>query len=712
MRDYRRPSKSAGLVEDALGLLGLATQEPQRPKGHFRLLYVAMFAAFALIAIRLWYLQGIRGEHFLELSRNNRIRERDVAAPRGIIFDRKGRILVDSFPRYDVTVTPEDVEDLDQTVAYLSVLLQMDASELEKRIRAQQRRSPFDPIVLKENVAREELAAVVTHSSELPGVEITVHALRHYLEGPLLSSLLGYVGEIGKEELERRTSSGYRPGDLIGMLGIERRLEDQLRGVNGVRHLVVDAQGRELSSLGEDAPKPGHNVVLTLDAEVQRRAEEAMGEEDGSVVALDVNTGEVLAWVSKPTFDPNAFSDGITRDAWRSLMTDKRKPMLNRPIQGRFPPGSTFKIVMALAALEEGTMRPENAVFCPGGLQFGGRFFRCWRHSGHGSVDLHRAIVESCDTYFYRAGIDLGVDRIAKWANRFGLGVPTEIGIQDGRGRPIEKAGLIPSTSWKRATFKSDWYPGETLSVAIGQGYVAVTPLQQAVMAAVIANGGTRYRPHFVRSFQTYDGRIDDQLEPEVLDRFEAHPRNLEVVRAGLRDVVESERGTGKKARIHGITVAGKTGTAQVRGLRKGEDEEHIEKQYRDHAWFVCYAPADHPEIAVAVLVEHGGHGGSAAAPVAKAVIEAYLESKQQPDAVTVPRRDLVPTTLAAAPASAATPATSPAPSGAVAAASPAARTPAARAPARLALVAPPSNVVGGAPPSMVVLGGSPGEGH
>ncbi len=716
MRDYRRPTKSAGLVEDGLGLLGLANQEPQREKGHFRLLYVALFAAFALIAIRLWYLQGIRGEYFLELSRNNRIRERDVAAPRGILFDRKGRILVDSFPRYDVTVTPEDVDDVDQTVAYLSVLLQMDAGELATRIRTLKRRNPFEPIVLKQNVAREELAAVVTHSSELPGVEITVHALRHYLEGPLLASLLGYVGEIGKEELERRASTGYRPGDLIGMLGIERRLEDELRGVNGVRRLVVDAQGRELSSLGEDAPKPGHNVVLTLDAEVQRRAEEAMGDEDGSVVALDVHTGEVLAWVSKPTFDPNAFSDGITSAAWHSLMSDKRKPMLNRPIQGRFPPGSTFKIVMALAALEEGIMRPENAVFCPGGLQFGGRFFRCWRHSGHGSVDLHRAIVESCDTYFYRVGIDLGVDRIAKWSNHFGLGLPTGIDILDGRQRPVEKAGLIPSTTWKRATFKSDWYPGETLSVAIGQGYVSVTPLQQAVMAAVIANGGTRYRPQFVRSFQTYDGHIEKQIEPEVLDRFEAHARNLDVVRAGLRDVVEGERGTGKKARIPGVTVAGKTGTAQVRGLRKGEDEDHIEKQYRDHAWFVCYAPADHPEIAVAALVEHGGHGGSAAAPVARAVIEAYLESKQQPDAVIVPRRDAPPPAVAVAASVDAEPAVPPAArvqrtTSANAAPSSAG---APRASRRVALLAPPANLVGGAPPSMVVLGGADAgeEGH
>ncbi len=674
--------------------------------------------AFALIAVRLWYLQGIRGEYFLELARNNRVRERDVTAPRGIILDRKGRILVDSFPRYDVTVTPEDVESLDETVAYLSVLLQMDAGELRTRIREQQRRRPFEPIVLKENVSREDLAAVVTHSSEIPGVDVSVRPLRHYLDGALLASLLGYVGEIGPEELERRAAKGYRPGDLIGMLGIERNLEERLRGVNGVRRLVVDAQGRELSSLGEDPPQPGLNVVLTIDSEVQRRAEAAMGEEDGSVVALDVNTGEVLAWVSRPTFDPNSFSDGISRDTWRFLMTDKRKPMLNRPIQGRFPPGSTFKIVMALAALEEGVTSVGREVYCPGGMQFGGRFFRCWRHSGHGSVDLHRALVESCDTYFYQVGIDLGVDRIAKWANLFGLGIPTGIEISDSRGRPLEKAGLIPSTAWKRAAFKSDWYPGETLSVAIGQGYVNVTPLQQAVMTAVIANGGVRYQPQFVRSFQSYDGRTEHALEPKVMSRFDGHPRFVEAVRAGLRDVVESERGTGKKARIAGVPVAGKTGTAQVRALRKGENEDHVEKHFRDHAWFVCYAPAEHPEIAVAVLVEHGGHGGSAAAPIAKEVIQAYLESKRQPDAVGPQRGEPPPVTNVAdrtdGDADAARPGTGPrvaAEAGRRSEVGRQAREGGAATFVASRVPAPPPNVVGGAPPSMVVVGASEEEG-
>ncbi len=684
---------------------------------------MALVVAFALVVVRLWYLQGIQGEHFLELSKNNRIREREVTAPRGMILDRKGRILVDSFPRYDVTVTPEDVESVDETVAYLSVLLQMDPAQVRDRIRKQQSR-PFDAALIKEDVSREELAAVVTHSSDLPGVEVNVRALRHYLFGPLLSSLLGYVGRLGKEDLQRHVNDGYGPGDLIGVLGIERRLEPELHGSNGTRQLVVDSQGRELSTLGEDPPSPGLNVVLTLDAEVQNRAEQAMGDESGSVVALDVNTGDVLAWVSKPTFDPNQFSHGMHAADWEKLNTDKLKPMLNRPIQGTFPPGSTFKIVMALAALEEGVMRPEREVYCPGGLNFGGRFFRCWRHGGHGTVSLHRALVESCDTYFYEAGIELGVDRIAKWANAFGLGFPTGIEIQTRGGRPLESPGLIPSSAWKRARFKSDWYPGETLSVAIGQGYVTVTPLQQAVMASVIANGGTRYQPHFVRYLQSFDGRIDRQFEPVVESRFEAHPQYLQAVQSGLLGVVSEPHGTGEKARIPGVPVAGKTGTAQVRGMRPGENEDKVDKQYRDHAWFVCYAPADHPEIAVAVLVEHGGHGGAAAAPVAKAVIEAYLESRREPDTVPVPRvtplhdRPLVQ--IAENAATGAAGGTAPAPPQAGAEAARAAAHPIEHAPVRTprgpvtAPATPPRPVrrgqhaaidpVGGQPRSMVVL--------
>jgi penicillin-binding protein 2 len=448
---------------------------------------------------------------------------------------------------------------------------------------------------------------------------VQVGPRRTYPFGQMAAHLLGYVGEVSQQEMETRR--GYHMGDLIGKAGAERYWEDYLRGIDGGQQVEVDAVGRKLRVLNEVDETPGNSLVLTVDRDLQATAEEAMQGHDGSIVALDARTGEVLAMVSRPAFDPNVFARGIRMPEWKALVDDRKHPLNSKSVQGTYPPGSTFKVVMAAAALEEGVITPFTTIHCGGGLFFGNRVFHCWRPQGHGAVNVHEALVRSCDVFFYQVGQRLGVDSIAEYAHRFGLGAPTGITLEH------ESGGIIPSSEWKRQRFGEPWYPGETLSVAIGQGYVTTTPLQMASVIATVANGGVVYRPKFVKRIEATDGTTMLEESPEVVRDVGFKKSTLLQIREALSDVVNSKSGTGSNARLPGIEVGGKTGTAQAsRAGGEKATQKGWAREKRDHAWFIAFAPVQNPEIAIAVLAEHAGeHGGTAAAPIARKVLARYF---------------------------------------------------------------------------------------
>jgi penicillin-binding protein 2 len=487
----------------------------------------------------------------------------------------------------------------------------------------------FRPVRLDGDLDETQLARVETHRFALPGVSIRVRPLRHYLEGGLAAHLLGTLGEIRGDQLEEEAFTDYRPGDIIGQTGLESILETHLRGRAGGRNVMVDAAGREVPPvLDEIAPEPGSRVVLTLDLDLQRAAFEAFhdvpeGEPPkmGSAVALDVRTGDVLVMLSQPSFDPNAFSGGIDAAAWKALTEDEWDPLRNRAIQNHYPPGSTHKSIVAAALLQEAVVTPHTRVFCPGFFRFGGRSYRCWKREGHGSVDLVKAIQQSCDVYFYTFGVQLGIDRLANVARSFGLGQSTGVGLAG------EATGLIPSSEWKQRRFGEPWYPGETVSAAIGQGYNLYTPIQLAVSYAAVASGQL-VQPRLVLRIEGKDGV--QQMPLGATTPVPVSPEHLAWVRRGMTAVVEEPGGTGARARVPGVKVAGKTGTAQVVQLQHTEHmkESEIPIRYRDHAWFGAFAPADAPEIAVGVFVEHGLHGSSGAGPVAQRILARYFEKR------------------------------------------------------------------------------------
>jgi penicillin-binding protein 2 len=600
---------------------------PPELQTRIALAVAVVFVAFGLVAARLWYLQVTRGPEMRLLSEENRIRLVRLPASRGIVYDRNGEILVDNRPSFDVIFVPEDARDRRrQVLRNVAGYLGEEEPVLHQALRpTTSKRKSYEGIVLRRDVDWQGVVALETHQLELPGVTLQVGPKRYYPYGPLAAHLLGYVGEVSETELVN-DGSGYRPGDLVGKAGLEKAFDANLHGVPGGQQIEVDAVGRRMRVLEEVADRPGSTLTLTIDRDLQDAADRALGEADGALVALDPQSGAILAMVSHPAYDPNVFARGIRRGEWRALVEDHKHPLSNRAVQGQFPPGSTFKVAVATGGLEEGTITPSTGVTCTGGIPFGNHFFRCWKKGGHGAVGLHRAIVESCDVFFYQAGRRLGVDGIAEYAHRLGLGLPTGILLDH------EKTGTIPDTAWKRRRFNQPWFEGETLSVAIGQGYVTATPLQLANMAATIANGGTRYRPFYVKRIEDADGK-EIEIEPEVLGEAHLKKTTLAQVRSGMRDVVMTESGTGKKARVPGIEVAGKTGTSQV--VKMGEDRARSNRgaeATRDHAWFIAFAPFDAPQIAVACIVEHaGGGGGAIAAPIVQQVLAHYFGRNQGP---------------------------------------------------------------------------------
>jgi penicillin-binding protein 2 len=588
------------------------------------LLYVLLIVAFIGLMTRLVFLQLIDGERYTFLSENNRVRLKRVPGTRGMVFDRQGQLLVDSRPSFDLIFVPEDAADPVKTLQLLARYLQRDENELLKTFEESKSRAAFDEIVLGRDIEWSAVVAIETHQLDLPGVSLRTRPRRNYADGPMAAHVLGYLGEINQKQLKILKEQGYVLGDEIGQYGLERRWEELLRGRSGGQQVEVDALGRRVRVLHEVTDVPGYTVHLTLDRQLQQAAYEGIKGKQGTVVALDVHSGAILALASTPAFDPNIFARGIKSEEWVALIKDQLRPLNNRATQGQFPPGSTFKIIMAIAGLEEGVVQPESFIQDPGFFPFGNRSFRDWKKGGHGAVNLHRAIVESCDTYFYQLGPKLGIDRIAKWSRTFGLGEKSGIALDD------ERSGIIPDTEWKRKRFRQPWFPGETVSVAIGQGYVTVTPLQLANMMAAVANGGKLYRPYLVSKVESVDGATVREYGSQLIRTIELKADTLNRLRNALADVVRRPGGTGGAARSPLIDIAGKTGTAQVVEMKGAYvKSEQLSYFNRDHAWFVAYAPIENPQVAIAVLIEHGGHGGEAAAPVAKKVFETFIDIKK-----------------------------------------------------------------------------------
>ncbi|MFV1951840.1 MAG: penicillin-binding protein 2 [Nitrospinota bacterium] len=590
-------------------------------------LAIIIIISFLILLLRIWYLQIVRGESLRNLSENNRIRMISLSGYRGKILDRNKRTIVSIRPSFNLYIIPEDIKDTEKVFSLLNTRLGLDKNELKKKIKSS---SPFKNILIKGDISREDVAFIMEHSVDLPGVLLKVESMRSYEYKDLASHIVGYLGEVSREQLKNMGDSGHDLGDFIGQYSLEKIYEDVLRGKKGGRDIEVDASGRELKVLREVKPRAGHNLILTIDLGIQMITERLMEGKVGSIVVIDPNNGEILSMVSKPAFDPNLFAGGISENDWASLINEPQHPLQSRAIQGQYPPGSIYKIVTATAGLEEGVINSDTIFECPGSYRLGRGIYRCWKKGGHGSMDVYQAMVQSCDVFFYNLGYGLGIDVLARYAVGYGLGRPTGIDLED------EKGGLVPSTEWKEEVKGKAWLLGETISASIGQGYNLVTPIQMANAIAAIGAGGTLWRPYILKRIEGIDGTIIKEAEPQMIKKIPVSPETLTTIRNSLLDVVADKNGTGKMAYIEGIDVAGKTGTAQVVRLKNTDEEEkEIPFEFRDHGWFISFAPFDKPQIAIAVLIEHGGHGGVSAAPIAKAIIEEYSRLYPLPQSET-----------------------------------------------------------------------------
>lgn len=590
--------------------------------------------ALTTLLLRAWYLQVVQGKRYLELSENNRIRVVKTHPPRGLIYDRNGVLLVNNVPTFNLYVVLEDMSDSKRVLNRVADLLEISREEMGRRILSK-REDPYLPIKIKDDLSMKEVAQIEGHTFELPGVKIEAEFKRNAIYGMLAAHLFGYVGEISQNQIDSTTYPNAEGGAIVGQYGIEQTYDKTLRGVPGQKGIEVDAMGHEMRLLKVKEPIRGDDLFLSIDINVQKAAEEALGNEAGAIVAIDPHTGEVLAMTSHPAFNPNVLSEGASSQAWAALLTDERRPLTNRATQGQYPPGSTFKIVMGAALLESKEITADRRVECRGFLPFGNRNFKDWKRGGHGSVDLHRAIVESCDVYFYEMGNRLGIDTISKFAKLFGLGQPTGIELA------FEKGGLIPSSEWKRTVRKEPWFPGETLSVSIGQGYVSTTPLQLGMMIGAVAADGVLHPPRLLKKIRNHETGAIQEIEQPAAKRLPFSTETFQILQSALAGVVSEPGGTAASAKSPLVSIGGKTGTAQVVSLKN-----HLKSspsELNDHAWFVSFAPIENPQIAVVVLVEHGGHGGSTAAPLARKVIEAYVAgAAPAPPPPVKPRRAAV----------------------------------------------------------------------
>lgn len=575
---------------------------------------------FILLAGRLWYLQIIKGEELRRKAENNRVRIVEVPAPRGIIYDRYGKILADNRLTFNLTLIAEKGPVPSETLAKLEEILGVDIEKASfDNPRAQPSR--LRPVVIKKNLSRKELAILETHKLELSGLSVSMVPRRLYPQAKLSAHLLGYTGEIGAKEVKAEKFRGLTIGSQVGRTGLEELYDQVIRGTKGVLALEVDSRGVQTGVVVEEQPRPGNNLILTLDADLQLIAEQAMAGKTGAVVALNPQNGQILVLASAPAFDPNMFAEVLSPQAWRKLLSHPGRPLQNRAIQGQYPPASTFKVVTALAGLEEGIITPKTRYYDPGFVRLDGWVFRGWRREGHGWVNLRRALTVSCDIFFYRLGLALGIEKLSEYAYRLGLGERT------GTFGGYEKAGLIPSEEFRRRYLRRPWYPGEAAILAVGQSFHLVTPIQLVNLYATLANGGRLYRPWLVERIETPDGKLLKRFSSELINTPNINQKHLEEIKKGLISAVNDPEGTGYSARLANVTLAGKTGTAQVvRGTRKNNTQSNL----NDHAWFVGFAPAQEAEIALVVLVENGGSGGGVAAKVARKVLEAYFQLKQR----------------------------------------------------------------------------------
>ncbi len=581
-------------------------------KVRLKVALVASYFIFSLILLRLWFLQGLNGPYYRDKSENNRTRLIKTVAPRGSIFDRDGRMLVGSRPSFDVALMLEDVPDLEGTVETLAEVLQRPVGEIQERVKSGRSR-PFEPRIAASDVSREELGRVRANGYRLPGVIVDVVPVRDYPFDSMAAHIFGYAREISKKELESR--EGYARGDLIGKTGLELAQETSLRGQNGFVRIEVDAGGRRKKELEVKDYLKGRDLHLSLDLDLQLAAQEVLKNRRGAVVALDPRNGDVLALYSGPSYDANHFSVALNPAVWKELTSSPDKPLNNRPLTAAYPPGSTFKLFAAVAGLAENLISESTVFNCPGYYRFGKRNYRCHKRSGHGKVNLRQSIAMSCNAYFYQLGVMLGIDRLSKYGEMFGFGSLTEIAL-DG-----EKSGILPSRKWKKEKVGEQWWPGDTIPVSIGQGYLTVTPLQLANAVAALVNGGIIYKPRLVRKVVEHESGKSRVYHSQHSNLVPLPKEILHLVRDMGSEVVHHERGTGKRARVGEIRIGGKTGTAQVSRLGTQENDERLQ----DHAWFISYAPVEEPMIVVAALVENAGSGGLEAAPVSHSIMSKFF---------------------------------------------------------------------------------------
>jgi len=595
----------------------MALHEDRRRLGvRLSVLQGTIIVLFSVLAVSFWVLQVVQHAKFEEMAENNHQRTLALRAPRGIVFDRNGQVLVENRHSYSISIVREHTKDLNHTIQLLAAVLNVPGNRVREIVDRHRREPTYRPITVVQDATNGQVAAVMARRLELPDVVVEEVPTRQY-PNSMAAHLFGYVGEVNEDQVA--ADDELKSGDIVGQSGIEKIYNALLMGEDGAKRVVVNSVGREIRTIEEVQPTEGKRLQLTIDKDVQAAVEEgfrAFGY-NGAAVLLDPKTGEVLAFTSVPAYDPNAFASGIDRAKWAALTTDELRPLNDRAIQGLYSPGSTFKMAVATAALEEGVITPDFKVFCPGHAVFFGRAFKCWKAGGHGTVDLRHAIEQSCNVYFYTVGNMVGIDKIHKWATLLGLGEKSGIDL------PGEIQGLVPSPEWKKARTGDKWYAGETISVSIGQGQVSLTPVSMAVYMATIANGGTRVTPHLLRAVDEGSG-WKAAPPPAPRSQVELKQTTVEAVRDGLWLVVNAA-GTGGRARINGRDVSGKTGTAQVISLEGGRSAKgKTTRDLRDHGWFVFFAPRDHPQIAGVIFAEHAEHGANAA-PIAKHAMETFF---------------------------------------------------------------------------------------
>ena len=601
------------------------TEDRRRISARVGVLQGGVIVCFAALAICFWVLQVVQTDKFVEMANSNYQRTLPLRAPRGVLYDRNGRVLVENRESFTISIDRESAKHLSETARTVSDLLGLDREQVLQIVeRHVLRKEPvYRPIVIVQDATLEQVLRIRSRQRELPEILIEQVPTRQYPSEALAAHLFGYVGLASEKQL----ADGVTQGSIVGQQGIELTYNKVLMGRDGVKRVVVNSVGREIGDPPEKTlPTEGNRVQLTIDYDVQRAVEDGLKAasdanltDAGAAVVLDPRTGEVLAFTSQPAFDPNAFASGVDRATWSSLMGDELRPLNNRALRGGYSPGSTFKMAVGLAALEEGAITPDFTVFCGGGANFYGRRFKCWKAGGHGRVDLNHAIEQSCDVFFYTIANMIGIDKIHKWASLLGLGELSGIDL------PGELKGLVPSTEWKQRVMKEKWYAGETISVGIGQGAVAVTPVSMAVYAATLANGGTRVTPHVLKAVDDGHG-WEPVPAPPPHSKVALDPRKLQAIRDGMWGVVNGG-GTGGRARVEGYDVAGKTGTAQVISNEGRAAAVRSGKDLRDNAWFVFFAPRDNPEIAGVVFLEHGMHGPNAAR-VTRHIVDTFFAKR------------------------------------------------------------------------------------